>query len=789
MLNSILSMAVADLRRSAFVCALRGVALAGCAFTAAHGGTPSDAPKPAPAAPPRFSGPEVVKVDWNSRCPRTADFNGDGMPDLAVLNLDQSRIEFLLQRKDGAKETPAPASSRKDIWNPILEMSRFQKEPLVTGESMQSLVVGDWNGDGRADVAYTTDAKRLVLRMHGREMADWTRKKEFLLDSVSYDADSMLAVDLNGDKRTDIALITDTRLMVYLQGPNGNWEDPRSHALTQHGCAALRAADLNGDGRMDLFCTSGDADAVLVRLQSKDGGFGEEWRMEIPAAESWAIPVRLGKSVALAWLQSGTGMVELSTLVTSTVADTDRAASVRHAIPPSDSKTGASAFGDITGDGVDDVLLAEPKRARVWLFAGHADGSFEEGREYPALSGIEAMSVADLDGDGRPEAVMLSPQEKSVALARWDKERLVYPEVIYESSDALTAMATGRLGEAKETVILCARDSKPKNTLVSLRWSAKEKKFTPTTHEVPGLPAKPGALRLVDADQDGRGDVAAFSSLSPMQIHLSRPGSPMTFKKVEGLPDSLTSRLQPAALTQADLDGDGKAELVAAREQLARAFRVDENGRAKVLEQFNAPDSSAQLSSALLLAGSATGEKTVLLMDSATQQIHELAAEADGVFRLRRTRKVGAGALEEVRMLDTAAGRRLLLLGKQGFDLLPLDGRTQKLESLASFTTELKDTKPGDLLAAPFTGGGAEDLLLLDTTSSRVVEFFRAASAEHRDWRSFLYYRVFQSDPHYRGKTGFESEPHDYAALDINGDGKADLCLLVHDRLLLYVQE
>ena len=70
-----------------------------------------------------------------------------------------------------------------------------------------------------------------------------------------------------------------------------------------------------------------------------------------------------------------------------------------------------------------------------------------------------------------------------------------------------------------------------------------------------------------------------------------------------------------------------------------------------------------------------------------------------------------------------------------------------------------------------------------------MVEFFRAASAEHRDWRSFLYYRVFQSDPHYRGKTGFESEPHDYAALDINGDGKADLCLLVHDRLLLYVQE
>lgn len=750
--------------------------------------TPSP-PDQDPAATVRFSGPEVVKLDWNSRCPRVGDFNGDGLPDLAVLNLDQSRIEFLLQRKGGAQVATTAATSRRDIWNPVLEMSRFQKEPLVTGEAMQTLAVGDWNGDGRMDVAYTTDSKRLVLRMHGQEMVDWTQKKEFQLDSVSYNADSLIAVDLNGDKRMDLALLTNTRLMLYIQGQNGTWEEPRSHALAESESVSLRAADLNGDGRVDLFCTSGEGDAVLVRLQSKEGGFGEEWRLELASQGSWVTPVRLGKTVALGRLQSSTGMVELSTLTTSTVMDADRSASVRHAIPPSDSKAGAATFGDITGDGIEDALLAEPKRARVWLFVGRADGSFEEGREYPSLSGIEAMSVADVDGDGRAEVVVLSPAEKSVALARWDKERLGYPDVVYESQDALTAMTTGRLGDSKEPVILCARDSKPKNILVSLRWDAKEKKFVPTTHEISGLTAKPGALRVVDADQDGRGDVAVFAMLSPMQIHLSRADAKAPFKKVEGLPDSLTNRLQPLALTQADLDGDGKAELIAAKDQLARAFRVDEDGRAKVVEQFNAPDSSAQLASALFLTGSATGEKVVLLLDGAAGQIHELAAEADGVFRVRRTRKVGTTSVEELRMLDTAAGRRLLLLGKQSFDLLPLEGRTQRLESFASFASDLKDTKPGDLLAVPFTGGTSDDLMLLDTTNSRVVEFFRSAGGEQRDWQSFLYFRVFQADPHYRGKTGFDSEPHDYAALDVSGDGRPDLCLLVHDRLLLYVQE
>lgn len=748
-------------------------------------------PEPAPPPTVRFTGPEVVKLDWNTRCPRVADFDGDGLMDLAVLNLDRSRVEFLLQTKDGAREAAAAPSSRRDIWNPVLEVSRFRKEALVTGESMYALAVGDWNGDGRADVAYTTDGKRLVLRIHGKDMVDWTQKKEFLLDSVAYDADSLLAVDLNGDKRTDLALVTDTRLMVCLQGEKGTWEEPRIHALTQEGCAGLRAADLNGDGRVDLFCTSEEADAVLVRLQSRDGGFGEEWRLEIPTGESWMAPVRLGNEIALGWLQAGTGMVELARLASATVADTDRAASVRHAIPPSDSKTGAALFGDVTGDGMDDAVLAEPKRARVWLFAGAADGGFEEGREYPSLSGVEAMNLADVDGDGKAEVVILSPAEKSIALSRWDagKGRLSYPEVVYESQEAITAITSGHLGDGKSMVVLCAKETKPKNTLVSLSWSAKEKKLAATTLEIPGLMSKPNALRMLDADDDGRGDIAVFASTANMQIHLSRADGKAPFKKVEGLPDSLTSRLQPVALSQADMDGDGKAELIAAKDQLARVVRVDATGMAKVVEQLNAPDSSAQLSCVIPLPAKAGEKRKVLLFDNASRQLHDLGVDEDGVYRVRRSRKVNATTLEEVRVLESGGGLRLLLLGRQSFDVLPLEGRTLKLETIASFATELTDTKPADLVAAKFTGGASDDLMLLDTQQSRVAEFFRTRDAEHHDWQSFLYFRIFQADPHYRGKTGFDAEPHDYTAADVNGDGRADLCLLVHDRLLLYVQE
>jgi hypothetical protein len=144
--------------------------------------------------------------------------------------------------------------------------------------------------------------------------------------------------------------------------------------------------------------------------------------------------------------------------------------------------------------------------------------------------------------------------------------------------------------------------------------------------------------------------------------------------------------------------------------------------------------------------------------------------------------------VEDARLLGDASAQKLLLLGQQSFEVVPLTGATRALQRLVSFTTELKDTTPLDLLPARFTGGTADDLLLLDNKKSRVAEFFKSTSPEGKDWQSFMYFRIFQSDPHYRGKTGFEYEPHDYAALDINGDGKADLCLLAHDRLLLYVQ-
>ena len=90
------------------------------------------------------------------------------------------------------------------------------------------------------------------------------------------------------------------------------------------------------------------------------------------------------------------------------------------------------------------------------------------------------------------------------------------------------------------------------------------------------------------------------------------------------------------------------------------------------------------------------------------------------------------------------------------------------------------------VVVADFNADGQSDLVLIDGGEGHFLEILSKGAA---GWASGLRFALFETDPHYQGRKGSGQEPREAVAVDLTGDGKADLVLLAHDRLLLYPQE
>jgi hypothetical protein len=71
----------------------------------------------------------------------------------------------------------------------------------------------------------------------------------------------------------------------------------------------------------------------------------------------------------------------------------------------------AAATGDLDGDGVLDVAVAQTQLAGIALFRGLGDGGLEDPVSLPIEGEARAVALADLDADGSAEVVVLTPAE------------------------------------------------------------------------------------------------------------------------------------------------------------------------------------------------------------------------------------------------------------------------------------------------------------------------------------------------------------------------------------------
>ena len=184
------------------------------------------------------------------------DFNGDGKSDLVVLDLFYNELGIVLGNGDGTFQTP------------------FIVIVPTTHPFFPTVAVGDFNGDGKADIAFTGPTAGVTILL-GKGDGTFQPPVSYPVSlQAGLGANLVVVGDFNGDGKADLATTTSNSPILSILLGNGDGSFQPSIAVTVPDTPiSLLAEDLNKDGKTDLVIGQRDNPVVSILLGKGDGTF------------------------------------------------------------------------------------------------------------------------------------------------------------------------------------------------------------------------------------------------------------------------------------------------------------------------------------------------------------------------------------------------------------------------------------------------------------------------------------------------------------------------------------
>jgi hypothetical protein len=313
----------------------------------------------------------------------SGDFNGDGIPDLVGPD------GVHLGRGDGT------------FGNPLAGLG-LPGPPADFGVAIS----GDFNGDGKLDLAFMDRGNQNIWRggpgtdpggvfvLLGN--GDGTFQPPEEVAGIHNPID-MVAGDFNGDGKLDLAVTTTSDVELLLGNGDGTFQPPRQ--IAAGGAGALVAGDFNGDGRLDLAVNDYSA-GVQILLGDGDGTFqaartvGGVWGADLVAGD-FDGDGNLDLAAAVPGDPSGNGS-GVSVLLGNGDGTFQPAKQFAAGFGSS-----TLVAGDFGGDGRLDLAVLNPSSNQVSVLLGNGDGTFQPPKAFAAGPAPSGLVAADFNGDGR----------------------------------------------------------------------------------------------------------------------------------------------------------------------------------------------------------------------------------------------------------------------------------------------------------------------------------------------------------------------------------------------------
>ena len=455
-------------------------------------------------------------------------------------------------------------------------------------------------------------------------------------------------------------------------------------------------------------------------------------------------------------------------------------------------------WADVNGDKLPDLLVAEPESGQISIFLQKPDGTLDAPKTFPTLTGVSDLAVGDWNGDGKPKIFLLSADERQVGVTQLDeKGRLPFPTLIPLDGKPL-AMAVGPLQPKAKPTLAVITDQDGKRSLVTRTADGKGRMQKLNEN----FKSNPTALAFHDVDQDGLADLVVLIPYEKIKVLLQVPGK--DFDEQDIAPPG--GSVEEPWMSSADVDGDGKPELLLAQKNFLRAVVLkretdsaaqNSTNRAawvfSVKEQINGAGSNSRLVGAAALPNGTNPVSSLFLLDAERKALTLCERDKAGVWQVVRNVPLPYTAFNSLQPIVLGGANRdcrdclncVAFLGKDAVGWMPLEGKVWEFTELDGYETPIKDGHLNDVVAGDLDNDGRKDLVFLETAKNYldlvIFDSNRKLVPANR-WQVF-------EERTFRSRRSDLPEPREALVTDVTGDGKNDLVILVHDRILVYPQE
>ena len=345
--------------------------------------------------------------------------------------------------------SPAPGGGTSNVsYIPVaahIPVANFQATPsssISVGTTPQGIVTGDFNGDGKIDLAVANSGDNTISILLGNGDGTFTAQTPI---AVGAGPDWLVTGDFNEDGKEDLAVVNSGSNTVSILLGNGDGTFTL-HSSPSTGASpfAIAAGDFNADGHLDLAVTNSADNTVTILLGNGNGtfvagtplavgslpqvlvvgDFNDDGKLDIAVANeiSSSVSMLLGNGngtfqAQTTTLTGGSGFpigliaadyngdthLDLAAVNATDVAillGDGTGALTLNSNPAAGSFLISGVTGDYNGDGFLDLVVADQTLGQAFLLPGNGNGTFGTAVTYTTSAGTFSAVTADFNGDG-----------------------------------------------------------------------------------------------------------------------------------------------------------------------------------------------------------------------------------------------------------------------------------------------------------------------------------------------------------------------------------------------------